>query len=338
MSDRSRFRSILRALVPGALMIGLALTPLSAQEDRSKRRWEHDILRDTFGFDAQTPTDAPWSELVQGCSRRDCIPAIDKPVYIGAAEAKFLADGDLVLAVETGNGGRAYPTFILDLHEIVNDVVDGEPVAITWCPLCGSGLGFKRTLDGEAVEFGVSGMLRENDLVLYDRKTESLWQQITATSFAGPMRGRRLETHPLTVTTWGRWKSAHPDTEVLSKRTGHLRDYRQKQHYGDYAESERLLFPVSRRNKTLHPKTVVYGVELGSSAVAFLERELREPGVRTVQSGGSELTVTTDAAGGVGVARTADGVRQPVHRMFWFAWYTFHPETSLHRFTEAAAD
>lgn len=108
---------------------------------------------------------------MQGCGRPDCIPSIDNPRFVAAAEAGFLADEDIVTAVELDGDARAYPVAILDYHEIVNDVTAGRPVAVTYCPLCGSGLVFERVFGGRTVEFGVSGLLHNNDLVLYDRAT-----------------------------------------------------------------------------------------------------------------------------------------------------------------------
>ncbi len=297
-----------------------------------ERRWPHDILREEFAFTGETLSDVPWSELVQGCSHRDCIPSIDAPVFAGAGKANLLLEDDLVLGVVRAGVARAYPAYILDRHEIVNDVIAGEPIAITWCPLCGSGLAFVRTLDGAPVELGVSGLLRESDLVFYDRRTKSLWQQVTGTAFAGPARGKRLPPVPVAVSTWRRWREAHPDTEVLT--TDNARPA--KPAYGDYGSSDQLLFEVTRRSAVLHPKTVVWGIEVGGGAVAVTESWLvwdskpvavEVAGARLQISGmpyGSVRAVHVAAAEGAGETREL-----VAHRMFWFAWYTFHPDTRL---------
>lgn len=291
-------------------------------------RWETDILRDTFGYEADTPSDVPWDEVMQGCGRRDCIPSIDDPRFVAAGDADFLADEDIVMALELDGESRAYPVTILNFHEIVNDVVAGRPVAVTYCPLCGSGLVFERTFEGQAVDFGVSGLLRKNDLILYDRATESLWQQITGRAFAGPLRGEELRTVPVTMTRWGTWRAAHPRTRVLSTDTGFDRPYANKTPYGDYDSSDRLLFPVAQ-DRRLHPKTVVYGVELDGASFAVTERALAQE--RSIEQGGAQgLAWQLTDAGHVAVRRLDSGEPLVAHRMFWFAWFSFHVDTLLY--------
>ncbi len=304
-----------------AAAAALAAAPIAAAE----RSWPHDILRETFGFTRETQSDVPWSALVQGCPARDCIPSIDEPRFVPRAEARFLEDGDVVLGLARGGAARAYPTHILDRHEIVNDVVAGEPIAITWCPLCGSGLAFVRVVDGAPVELGVSGLLRESDLVFYDRRTSSLWQQVTGVAFAGPLRGRRLEPVPIAVATWRSWREAHPETLVLAGASAGA----DKSGYGDYATSERLLFPVSRQSGRLHPKSVVWGVELAGGALAVTERRLTDSGPVAAEVGGVALEIARAPDGSVLVVRADGGAAPVAHRMFWFAWFTFHPDTGL---------
>jgi len=309
-------------------IIGLALLTAAGQVGARGNNWETDIVRDTFGYGGNTASDVPWDELIQGCARRDCIPSIDAPRFVAAADAEFLGDDDVVMALELDGETRAYPIAILNYHEIVNDVVADTPVAVTYCPLCGSGLVFKRSFDGQVVEFGVSGLLRNNDLVLYDRDTESLWQQITGRAFAGPMRGETLHTVPVAMTRWGTWRSAHPDTRVLSLDTGFHRPYAEKTPYGDYDSSDRLMFPVAR-DRRLHPKTVVYGVEIEDRSFAVTERALEKE--KTIESKGSpRLRWTLNDAGQVEVVRLDNGEPQVPHRMFWFAWYSFHVDTGLY--------
>lgn len=307
-------------LVSAILAVSLVPRPSTAAE----RRWPTDILRETFGYTAQTPSDVSWAELVQGCPERDCIPSIDTPRFVRASEAADLAADDLVLGVVRGGAARAYPAWILDRHEIVNDRFGDEPIAVTWCPLCGSGLAFVRRLGGETVELGVSGLLRESDLVFYDRKTKSLWQQVTGTAFAGPARGQRLEPIPIAVTEWRRWRAAHPETEVLA--SDGVRG--PKPAYGDYTSSERLLFPVSRKSRALHPKTVVWGIEVAGGSLAMTEERLAAGSPVAVEVEGRRLEVSRRPDGSVRAARE-DGVELVAHRMFWFAWYTFHPDTQI---------
>lgn len=309
-----------------AALLGALL--LSAGDAMAQRSWDTDIIRDTFGYGRDTPSDVPWDELMQGCGERDCIPSIDKPRFVAAGDAGFLGDEDIVMAIELDGHARAYPVAILNYHEIVNDQIGGRAVAVTYCPLCGSGLVLERTFDGEAVEFGVSGLLRNNDLVLYDRASESLWQQITGRAFAGPRRGETLKTIPVAMTRWGTWKAAHPDTSVLSIDTGFDRPYANKTPYGDYDTSDRLLFPVAL-DRRLHPKTVVYGVEVGGASFAVTERALEAAG--SIEQGDEPgVKWTLAESGQVEATRLDNGEPLVAHRMFWFAWFSFHVETALH--------
>lgn len=291
------------------------------------RRWDTDILRDTFGFSADTATDVPWDAIKQGCPMRDCIPAIDTPSFVPAGEAGFIGADDLVIGLVVEGIARAYPTRILNYHEIVNDTVADRPIAITWCPLCGSGVAFERVLGGKTVEFGVSGLLHNSDLIMYDRDGESLWQQITGTAFAGPRRGETLTAVPIAMTTWTEWRAAHPDAEVLAPPSDNPR-YATATPYGDYDSNERLIFPVANESQRLHPKEVVHGIEFDGGSFAVTERALREePEIETVIGEHRFVWRRLDN----GLVRVSDdsGRELVAHRMFWFAWYTFHVDTGL---------
>ena len=246
-------------------------------EERPRNRFEHDILRDTFGYDESTPAKVEFEHMYQGCPTRDCIPSIDEPEYVDASQAAdFLGDDELVIAIAHNGDKRAWPIRILDFHEIVNDTIGGEPVAVTWCPLCGSGLAFERTVDGEVVEFGVSGLLHDSDLVMYDRATNSLWQQITGEAVMGPALGQTLAEVPATITEWSTWKTAHPDTQVMPPPDDSGMDYGDSRRYAAYEESERLAFPAARRDLSIHPKTVVHGFSIDGMHLAVTEKALEK--------------------------------------------------------------
>jgi hypothetical protein len=221
---------------------------------------------------------------------------------------------------------RAYPTRILDHHEIVNDMFGPDPVAITYCPLCGSGLAFDRRQGDLVLDFGVSSLLHNSDLVMYDRQTESLWQQITGEAFAGKSRGSQLRTLPLSMITWENWRKQYPDAQVLTI-DGVLSEEYMKDAYGDYAESERLYMPVSATDARLHPKRVIYGMEIGNRALAVDSEWLMKEGRWSNDYEGKKLLLTMDQNGEV--AASLDGKSITVHRMFWFAWYSFHTNTAL---------
>jgi len=312
---------------PAALAAVLFLAPMAhGQEEMPRNRFDHDILVETFGFDETTPASVEFERLYQGCPARDCIPSIDEPEYVSAEAADaYVAADELVMAIEHNGDKRAWPIRVLDRHEIVNDVIGGDPIAVTWCPLCGSGLAFRRELDGEVVEFGVSGVLHDSDLVMYDRTTESLWQQITGEAIMGPALGKTLDEVPVTITTWKRWREAHSDTQVLSLDTGFEIDYGDQRRYADYEQSERLPFPPSRRDLSIHPKTVVHGFRIGGRYLAVLDDSLGDGPVEAAL-GDLRLTIRRAADGSVH-AEDQRGRRYSATRLFWFAWFNFHPGT-----------
>jgi hypothetical protein len=288
------------------------------------RGYEIDILTDTFGYGAND-IDAEIDVVFQGCPQRDCIPSIDRPEFLKTRDVDFLEEDDIVLSLTHEKLTRAYPTRILDRHEIVNDTFGNTPVAVTYCPLCGSGLAFVRILDGEEVQIGVSGLLHNNDLIMYDRKTESLWQQITGQAIAGPKRGSTLQSLPVTMSLWVDWKAANPEAEVLARPS--LQQQYLKKTYGDYDSSDRLLFPVAKQDARLHVKKVIYGVEIEGVSIAVEDGWLKENGSWEHDIQGGILRLDVNDAGGVTGSLAGEPVS--VHRMYWFAWYSFHPDTSL---------
>jgi hypothetical protein len=178
------------------------------------------------------------NELRRGGPPPDGIPPIDNPVLIPAREVDFLADTEPVVAIEVNGEARAYPIQILIWHEITNDDIDGVPVTVTYCPLCNSALAYDRRISapnttgtsesgGEQVilDFGTSGLLYNSSLVMYDRQTETLWSHFTAQAIHGQLVGTQLVTIPVAIVSWGTWREAHPNSLVLSRETGHEREY-----------------------------------------------------------------------------------------------------------------
>jgi hypothetical protein len=167
-----------------------------------------------------------YSELLSGGPPRDGIPSIDDPTFVSPGEAaEWLADNEPVIALEIDGDARAYPLQILTWHEIVNDTVGGVPVIVTFCPLCNSALTFDRRLGGEVYEFGTSGLLRNSDLVMYDRTSESLWQQLTGEAIVGDLVGETLDFLPSSLVGFGDFRETFPEGIVLSKDTGFGRNY-----------------------------------------------------------------------------------------------------------------
>jgi len=167
-----------------------------------------------------------YAEVLSGGPPRDGIPSIDQPQFITQEEARtWLADNEPVIALEIDGDARAYPLQILTWHEIVNDTIGGVPVSVTFCPLCNSALVFERTVGGEVLEFGTSGLLRNSDLIMYDRTTESLWQQFTGEAIVGDLVGTQLTFVPAQVIGFGDFETAYPAGVVLSRETGFARNY-----------------------------------------------------------------------------------------------------------------
>jgi Protein of unknown function (DUF3179) len=214
----------------------------------------------------------PLDEFVGGGPPKDGIPSIDEPRFVLMEEAdRFLAPREPVAVVEVGGEARAYPLQILTWHEIVNDEINGEPIAVTYCPLCNSTVAFRREVEGEAVEFGTTGMLRNSDLVMYDRETESWWQQITAEAVVGELSGARLEVVPSQILSWEAFQSLHPDGEVLSRDTGFDRDYGSNPYtgYDTDPDSQPFLFE-GEPDRSLPPKERVTAIRTGKgSAVVY---------------------------------------------------------------------
>lgn len=320
-----KFRARLIVLL---LLVSTTATSFAQESGtRPRNRFDTDILVETFGYDENTPGKVTYHELYQGCEARDCIPSIDQPKYTDVASVDFLADDELVLALEINGDARAYPAKILNYHEIVNDYIGGEPVAVTFCPLCGSGVAFDRRIDGEEVSFGVSGVLHDNDLVMYDRTSNTLWQQITGEAIMGEKLGQHLTILPMTMVEWGEWKATHPDTQVLTLDTGFGMDYNNDR-YTQYIENDQIYFPVGNTSSVMHPKTVVHGIDAGELHFAINEKELKEKGTATVQVGEQSFDLSFNDDGFV-IAKTDHGEEYTGIRLFWFAWYNFHPDTAV---------
>jgi hypothetical protein len=231
-------------------------------------------------------------EIVSGGQPPDGIPALDAPRFQRTGDVRWVDDAEQVLVVEVGGEARAYPVQVLTLHEIVNDTVGDVPVAVTYCPLCASGVAFDRRVGDRVLSFGTSGRLYRSDLVMYDRQTESLWPQIEGRAVAGVLTGTELSVLPASLISWQEWRAAHPDGWVLSRQTGFKLPYGSNPYY-QYDDKESLpLFlagPIDTRIEWL--KQPVVGIESGDDALAIDIEALRVDGVRAVRVGGREMTV-----------------------------------------------
>lgn len=211
----------------------------------------------------------PENEVFDGGPGQDGIPALTMPDFIPAGEAEYLSGDDLVLGYKDGSDIRAYPHSILNWHEIINDKVHGFAFAVHYCPLTGTGIGWDRTIDGTETTFGVSGLLYNSNLILFDRATETYWSQMRLDAVKGEWAGAEADVFQLVETRWDTWKAMYPETAVVSTDTGYNRDY-QRFPYGDYPTNhDFILFPYEPKDDRLDAKERVHGVIVHGEAKAY---------------------------------------------------------------------
>lgn len=255
--------------------------------------------------------EVPLDEFLSGGPGKDGIPAIDEPKFQPLDEVDWLEDREPVIAFGIGDEWRAYPIQILIWHEIVNDVVADTPVAVTFCPLCHTAIVFDRTVDGQVLDFGVSGNLRHSDLVMFDRLTESWWQQATGRGIVGAYTGTQLEFLPSQLISWAQFRELHPDGVVLSRDTGHVRSYGSNPYagYDDVDTNPFLLDDWTLIDGRLSPKLRIVGVVIEDEAVAYPMPQLAEVGVVNDSVGGEPIVVlwAPGTVSGLGAPTVAGG-------------------------------
>ncbi len=287
------------------------------------------------GFDLKDSL-IPATQIHSGGPDKDGIPAIDKPDFVTAGFAAFLRNDDQVLGLKSGNVARAYPVRILNWHEVVNDRIGANPIVITFCPLCGTGVAFDARVEGRSLSFGVSGLLYNSDVLLYDRQTNSLWSQLLGQAISGPLKGRRLTMLPLTHTTWADWRKTQPATQVLSTNTGSVRPY-MRDPYDGYEKAEEVMFPVAFRSAGFHPKERVLGIKVGERSKAYPFVELgKTSGEFLDRIGDTALTIRFDRDAKRATAHAKDGQQLAAVVGYWFAWYAFNPGTEVFRADDAS--
>jgi Protein of unknown function (DUF3179) len=279
------------------------------------------------GFDLSNSEIQP-SEVKQGGPPKDGIPALTNPKFLKKEDANYLADKDRVIGVSVNGEHRAYPIRLLNYHEIVNDKVGNEAIVISYCPLCGSALVFSAQFGQKVLEFGVSGLLYNSDVLMYDRQTNSLWSQLMMHSISGEMKGTGLEFIESEHTTWIDWKNRYPNTLVLSRETGYSRNY-DRNPYEGYSESPTLFFPVNKTSDKLAAKELVLGVSLDNIFIAYPYKELKKSKTVKAKIGTTEILIEYDPESQSAIVKSAN--KDIVYlTSFWFAWYAFHPETEVY--------
>jgi len=271
------------------------------------------------------------SEFRAGGPVKDGIPALTDPQFILADEAGFIKDYDMVIGIFLNGKSKAYPIEVLNWHEIVNDHVGDKAVVVTWCPLTKSGVTFDRNISGEVLEFGVSGMLYKSNVVMYDRNHDGLWTQLGMKGLTGTYAAQSLKSVSSELTTWKQWKSKHPSSLVMTRKTGYVRMY-DKDPYAFYHESEETMFPVSSLDDRLLAKSLVLGVEIEGVHKAYA-LDIINRHSKSIQDtiNGKKITIhknpqnpqtawVTDQSGNV----------LPGVVLYWFAWSAFNPDTDVY--------
>jgi hypothetical protein len=254
-----------------------------------------------------------YSELLSGGPPRDGIPSIDDPQFVSPEEAsEWLADNEPVIAFEMNGDARAYPLQILIWHEIVNDTIGDVPVIVTFCPLCNSAITFDRRLGEQVYEFGTSGLLRNSDLVMYDRTSESLWQQLTGEAIVGDLVGEQLTFLPSAIVSFADFRQAYPEGIVLSRDTGHVRSYGQNPYVGYDTIGQSPFLYNGEEDPRLPAMERVVAVSLGEIDVAYPLSVLSEVHVINDTQADQDLVVFhaagTSSALGAGIIAEADDV------------------------------
>lgn len=265
----------------------------------------------------------PLDKVLSGGPGKDGIPAINNPTFVSVDDARVDPDTRGVL-VTMGTETRFYPYNILVWHEIVNDSIGDTHFAVTFCPLCGSAIVFDRNLDGDIFTFGVSGLLYESNLLMYDTDTESLWSQARGEAVIGEYTGTKLTILDMKLIEFSRVQSDHPDARVLSQHTGYNRNYNRDPYTG-YGLSEDLVFPVSISDKRFPSKELFYVVPVADVSIAFPA----EPLTGSVEMKHNGITLIATKADDGSISITADGESIPGYYEMWFSWATHHQDDGV---------
>lgn len=291
--------------------------------------WKHEWPNTDF-----TRTSVPFNEILSGGPPRDGIPALNDPKMIAVSTKTKIPDREPVMTVEiAGQAARAYPIRYLMWHEIANDTVGGLPIAVTFCPLCNSGIIFDRRVNGKPLTFGVSGKLRNSDMVMFDRETESWWQQFVGEAIVGTLTGTKLTQFPGWMESWGAFKTRNPNGLVMAQPRANRRYGTNP--YGGYDGLNRpFLYSGEMPPHGIAPlsRVVVVGDRAWPLARVIKSKELAEAGVviRWTKGTASALDTQSIAKGKeVGAVRVRDqktGKDVPHDVAFAFAFHAFHPK------------
>lgn len=320
-------RSLIRTL---SLAFCVVISQSSAHadpQDWTAEGWKTDFSRTTV----------PFEDILSGGPPRDGIPSIDDPTFVSAARVTEVADREPVIQFGIGADVRAYPLRVLTWHEIANDVVGDRPVAVTYCPLCNAAIVFDRTLDGRVLEFGTTGKLRNSDLVMYDRQTESWWQQFTGEAIVGALMGQKLRILPSRIVSFGAFRTAHPEGPVLVPNNPGFRDYGRNPYASYDTASVPFLYRGDLPDGIPAMARVVVVRTDGDPLIVTLEKVrsngYEKDGYRIAfEDGVASALDTSRIADGrdVGTVRVTKDGQDVAHDItFAFVAHAFHPEAGI---------
>jgi hypothetical protein len=259
-----------------ACWLALSATGATADPDRwTAEGWKTDFSRSTVDY----------STIMSGGPPRDGIPPIDNPSFLPVGDVDGLDDREPVMSVVIGGKARAYPLRMMIWHEIVNDTLGGRAIAVTYCPLCNAAIVFDRTIDGSETTFGTTGKLRNSDLVMYDRQTESWWQQFTGEAIAGERSGMTLDVIPSRLEAWEHFRDRHPEGQVLTPQNPGLRDYGRNPYAGYDTSGVPFLYRGPMPEGILPLSYVVVIREAGAGPVAVSLDRVRRDGRFELENG-----------------------------------------------------
>jgi hypothetical protein len=292
------------------------------EERTSERRSSQRQIFETQGVKHSIPVE----EIQKGCFGRDCIPSVDEPKFISKSEAdEILPEETLGIGLNFLGESRFYPFNMLVTREIVNDEIDSRPFVVTYCPLCGTGIVFDRKIGGKVLEFGVSGMLWQSNLLMYNRDDEtniSLWSQVLGEAVLGPDTGEKLSIIPSDIVMYKDWAKENPNTQVLN--TGRIGD----PYGGDYYGVAKHFDPsFDEETSPILPTEYIFGIEVGGKYKAYV-RDSLPFGVTDDSLNGVQLRIDKSESGIVRIS--SENIEIPIVTGFWFSWAAAHPETEIY--------
>lgn len=325
LTPRDRLGAALVVLLFFSALILFISLPTFSPRESSKEQEMKEVERAFIQDDLITNTAKsaiPLEFIVDGGVGKDGIPALHRPKFTTILEAKrnFEAEAEGIVLSISGET-RFYPFAILLWHEVVNDLIGGEPVLVTYCPLCASAIVFDPRVGTDTLQFGVSGKLYESNLLMYDRETESLWSQVLGEGIVGDMTGVKLELLSSQVISLSEFERRFPKGMVLSTDTGFRREYGFDP-YADYDVSDEIYFPLSFLDQRLPPKEIVYVASTEGKSIALKLDDLKALGSATISIGRTKITAKLND-GSVEV-RDSRGRIIPGYFAMWFSVSVHH--------------